>query len=139
MVQVRQAVPLLRVADVERSMAWYAEMLGFEASPFFEHPYVFAVLSNGHAEIMIKRGNGFRRGHLTADIWDVYLRLEGQRIREVYADLQAKGADIARTLMQMPYNDCEFDVRDPDGYVLCLSERLADPSGIPPMPHENET
>jgi hypothetical protein len=35
---VLNAAAVLRVADVSRSIAWYVEMFGFEAHPFFEEP-----------------------------------------------------------------------------------------------------
>jgi uncharacterized glyoxalase superfamily protein PhnB len=62
--------------------------------------------------------------------WDVYVRLTGNRLREVYAELQQKGV-VVRPLERMFYGDAEFDVRDPDGYRLCLSEYLTDASDIP--------
>ena len=40
-----QAVPLLRVADVTRSIEWYRSILGFVADPFpAQPPHEFAIL-----------------------------------------------------------------------------------------------
>lgn len=122
--------PLFQVADVGRSIAWYRDVLGFEAHPFpKEPPYVFAVLNSGPVEIMLKHNPCYE--HTPPEgAWDVYVRLTGNRLREVYAELQAKGV-VTRPLQRMFYGDAEFDVRDPDGYVLCISEYLSDASDIP--------
>ena len=55
--ELQLAVPLLRVADVARSAAWYREALGFEVDPFpARPPFEFAILRRGPAEIMLRRG-----------------------------------------------------------------------------------
>jgi uncharacterized glyoxalase superfamily protein PhnB len=127
--EITQAIPLLRVADIERTMAWYQEVLGFKAEPFFEPPYVFVILDYRGTKVMARRVDGFQRDPESRG-WDLYITLVGGNIRKAHADLQAKGV-VVRELQRMPYGDCEFEVRDPDGYVLCISELLEDPSGIP--------
>jgi uncharacterized glyoxalase superfamily protein PhnB len=126
----RNVAPLFQVTDVSRSIAWYRDVLGFEVHTFpNEPPYVFAVLNSGPVEIMLKHNPCYQ--HMPPEgAWDVYVRLTGNRLREVYAELQAKGV-VVRPLQRMFYGDAEFDVRDPDGYLLCLSEYLTDASDIP--------
>jgi uncharacterized glyoxalase superfamily protein PhnB len=132
---VVQATPLLRVADVSRSIAWYEHVLGFTAQPFFEHePYVFAILQKGNVRLMLSRHAGFKRDPGYRG-FDVYLTLSGGLIREVYEDVSKRTA-ITSPLQRMPYADCEFEVTDPDGHVICISELLDDPSGIPDIREE---
>jgi uncharacterized glyoxalase superfamily protein PhnB len=126
--QPQLAVPLLRVADVARSAAWYHDALGFAIDPFPERPpYEFAILRHGPTEIMLRRGTEGRPSRWPG--WDVYLRLAGG-LRELYAKLETQGV-VTRHLERMFYGDAEFDVRDPDGYVLCFSQVLADASDLP--------
>jgi putative hydrolase of the HAD superfamily len=113
-------------------MEWYESVLGFKAQPFFEPPYVFAILTLGGTRLMLRRVDGYERPANSSG-WDAYLTLVGGRIREVYDDLVAKNVEIARPLQRMPYDDCEFDIRDPDGNLLCISELLEDTSGIPEL------
>jgi catechol 2,3-dioxygenase-like lactoylglutathione lyase family enzyme len=127
--QPQLAVPLLRVSDVARSAAWYREALGFEVDLFPEQPpYEFAILRHGPAEIMLRRGSEGRPANWCG--WDVYVRLT-HGLREMYAKLDTKPGTVTRDLEWMPYGDAEFDVRDPDGYVLCFSQVLADASDLP--------
>lgn len=130
MFTVTHAIPLLRVADVARTVAWYRDVLGFDANTFpAQPPYDFAILFRDGTEIMASCDPEHPRP-ATAIGWDVYLRLAGGRIREVFADLSARGV-VTRRLERMFYGLAEFNVRDPDGYVLCLAEELADLSDLP--------
>lgn len=130
MIKISGAVPVLRVADVQRTLDWYGEMLGFEPHTFPQDPpFEFAVLSFASTRIMARQMPGYRRDPRLKG-WDVYLSIEGGRLRELYEDLRER-VTILRPLQRMPYGDTEFDIRDPDGHVLCLGELLADTSGIP--------
>lgn len=126
-----QVIPVLRVADVARSIEWYRQTLGFAGDPFpAQPPYEFAILRNGSAEIMLRCGSPPARLGPKEYDWDVYLRLENVPFRELYALLQTRGV-VTRRLERMFYGLAEFEITDPDGYVLCLSHALEDASDLP--------
>lgn len=125
------AVPLLRVTDVARSMAWYHDTLGFTGDPFpAKPPFEFTILRKGAAEIMLRRGVPRVSSKPQRYDWDVYLRIEGSRFREVCAHLQIRGI-VNRPVEQMPYGLAEFEIVDPDGHVLCLSQELDNEGDVP--------
>jgi len=62
--------------------------------------------------------------------WDVYLRREGGRFREEFAAFSARGI-VTRRMERMPYGLVEFEITDPDGYVICLSQMLEDAGDLP--------
>lgn len=126
-----QAVPLLRVADVSRSIAWYHETLGFVGDPFPPAPpHEFAILRHGPTELMLRRGAAPTRNQPQRCDWDVYLRLKDSRFRELFALCTTRGI-VARRLEQMFYGLAEFEITDPDGYVICLSQCLEDADDLP--------
>src|SRR5215468_9492531 len=128
---IKQAVPLLRVGDVARSMEWYRATLGFVGDPFpAALPHEFAILRQGQVELMLRRGSPPVRRNPRHYDWDVYLRREGDRFREVFAAFSARGI-VTRQLERMPYGLAEFEITDPDGYVICLSQQLEDVSDLP--------
>jgi catechol 2,3-dioxygenase-like lactoylglutathione lyase family enzyme len=128
---IKQAVPVLRVADVARSMQWYRGTLGFVGDPFpAAPPHEFAILRQGQVELMLRRGSPPMRSQPRQYDWDVYLRREGERFRELFAAFSATGI-VTRRLEQMPYGLAEFEITDPDGYVICLSQRLEDAGDLP--------
>ncbi len=128
---VTQAVPVLRVADVARSIGWYQGFLGFEGDPFPETPpYEFATLRLGESEIMLRRAEALPVPKRASYDWDIYLRLESTPFREVYAYLSTRGV-VTRRMERMFYGLAEFEITDPDGYVICLSQQLDDASDLP--------
>jgi uncharacterized glyoxalase superfamily protein PhnB len=111
-------------------MEWYRGMLGFVGDPFpASPPYEFAVLRHGQVELMLRNGSPTVRQPRQYD-WDVYLRREGERFREVFAAFNSRGI-VTRRLERMPYGLAEFEITDPDGYVICLSQKLDDASDLP--------
>jgi uncharacterized glyoxalase superfamily protein PhnB len=59
-----------------------------------------------------------------------YLRLEGADFRELFAQLSARGI-VTRRLERMFYGLAEFEITDPDGHVLCLSQLLDNACDLP--------
>jgi len=127
---IKLAVPVLRVADVARSMEWYRGTLAFVGDPFpAQPPYEFAILRQGQVELMLRRGTPpVRTGPRQYD-WDVYMRREGDKFREVFAAFNARG--IVTRLERMFYGLAEFEITDPDGYTICLGQMLEDASDLP--------
>jgi len=120
-VPLTHAVPVLRVADVARSLTWYQTVLGFRGDPFpAQPPHAFALLRHGPVELMLRNDPPAPRPRRPYQ-WDVYLRLQDTPFREVFARLAAAGV-TSRRLERMPYGLTEFEITDPDGNVLCLSQ-----------------
>jgi len=120
-IAVRSAVPTFLVDDVGATARWYAETLGFRIAGTFpeEEPHAYASLQRGGAEIMLLRLAGYEKPDLSSrrpeGLWDAYLRTEG--VEELYRTME--GRDFIRMpLRKQPYGDWEFEVRDPNGYVL---------------------
>ena len=118
MPSLRSAVPTFLVHDVGDTAQWYGEKLGFSASFFPKAgPYVYASLQREGAEIMLLRQEGYRKPEVTraGGVWDAYIRTEG--VHELYEEVRKK-APVRSELVKRPYGDTEFEVADPNGYVL---------------------
>lgn len=123
-VQIRAAVPVFRVENVARSLTWYRDVLGFQASPFpAAPPYDFAILTQGEAELMLRRADAASRRRAKHDGCDAYFRLAGHRICELYDRLRGH-ATVRRELHRAPNGEMEFDLEDCDGYVLTFTETV---------------
>ena len=134
--RIFQAVPVLQVADVAASAHWYRNTLSFDADPFpAKPPYQFAILRHGDTELMLQRAEKPASRNPVPYRWDVYLRLEGGRIRKLYEELSelviVEGGRIQRRLERMFYGLCEFEIVDLDGYAICLAEPLRNDSDLP--------
>jgi len=121
-----RVAPTFPVADVDATIRWYETELGFTSYPFPKNPpYVFASVSRDGIEIMFQRLEGYAKPDLYhlrgGGVWDAYIRMEG--VKELYAALKDR-VEIKIALRQQPYGDWEFEVKDPNGYVLVFSELI---------------
>lgn len=124
MAEFHSAAPVFAVADIDLTIRWYADHLGFTAYPFPpQGPYVFAIMSRGNVEIMLQRIEGYEKPNLyksrAGGVWDAYIRMEG--VKDLFESLREK-VTVLLPLCQQPYGDWEFEVKDPNGYVLVFSE-----------------
>jgi len=120
-IQIYSAVPTFLVADVAATTRWYAENLGFVTAGAFppNPPHVFASMQLGPAEIMLLNLEGYQKPDLSpqrpAGLWDAYIRMRG--VNRFY-ELVRERDFIRLPLKQQPYGNWEFEVRDPNGYLL---------------------
>jgi uncharacterized glyoxalase superfamily protein PhnB len=123
-IQIKSAVPTFLVSDVGGTARWYAEHLGFRTAGAVpaDELYVYASLQRDGAEIMLLRLEGYRKPDLTTrrpeGLWDAYVRMEG--VHAFYETVRDQPF-IRTPLKQQPYGDWEFEVRDPNGYILVFS------------------
>jgi uncharacterized glyoxalase superfamily protein PhnB len=117
---VRSAVPTFLVPDVGATARWYAERLQFRvAGAFPAGEPVYASLQRGGAELMLLQLAGYEKPDLTTlrpdGLWDAYVRMDG--VAAFYESVRDEPF-VRMTLRQQPYGDWEFEVRDPNGYIL---------------------
>ena len=117
----RFSVPVLRVRDVAATVAWYKRHLGFAAEAFPERaPHEFAILERDGVQLLVRTAGGSSRmksdGHSG---WDLYLWVDGADLGRLEASMALCG-EIVRPLSPMGNCMAELEVRDPDGYVLCI-------------------
>jgi uncharacterized glyoxalase superfamily protein PhnB len=122
-IQIKSAVPTFLVPDVASTARWYAEHLGFRTTGTFPklEPYAYASVQRDGAEIMLLSLVGYEKPDLSArrpeGLWDAYIRLRG--VHALYDAVRGE-AFIQMSLKKQPYGDWEFEVRDPNGYVLAF-------------------
>ena len=122
--EYRSIVPVFSVADVGATLNWYQTKLGFWSDPFpAQEPYVFAILFRDNVEIMLQRVEGYQRpddyGSRAGGVWDAYIR--SGHVKELYDGIKEE-VTIVKPLRHQPYGAWEFEVKDPNGYVLVFSE-----------------
>lgn len=124
MAELRTLAACFPVADISATIRWYEEQLGFVADPFPDkEPYVFAILARDGVEIFLQRVDGYQKPDLyrarPGGVWDAYFRTEG--VKDLYESVREE-AEIIQPLRRQPYGAWEFEVKDPNGYVLVFSE-----------------
>jgi catechol 2,3-dioxygenase-like lactoylglutathione lyase family enzyme len=116
----RFSVPVLRVRDVGATVAWYRRHFGFSAETFPESgPHEFAILERDGVQLLVRRTLGDPGAVDGHNGWDLYMWVDGADLVRLEASLALSGA-IVRQLAPMGASMAELEVRDPDGYVLCI-------------------
>ena len=120
-VSTRQLVAYAHVADVERSIAFYAD-LGFRVAnrvvPEGGSAPVWAWLESGNANLMV----GLASGPVDAGQQAVLFYLYHDDIRQAHAELERLGHRPGAIAHPFYMPGGEFRLHDPDGYVLMLAQ-----------------
>lgn len=124
MSHLESTTPCFPVADIGTTMRWYEEQLGFTPDPFpANEPYVFAILRRDDIEIMLQRIDHYEKPDIYklrgGGVWDAYIRM--RYVKQLYNDIKEE-VEILQPLRKQPYGQWEFEVKDPNGYVLVFSE-----------------
>jgi lactoylglutathione lyase len=105
--ELTKLTPNLIVSNVERSLAFYRDVLGFtcpvtvpDASPF-----VFAIVQHGPVEIFLNAPEPAVTG-----------------VEALHAALKDK-VNVVMPLEKKWYGSTEFAFEDPDGYLITYAER----------------
>lgn len=122
---VQRVGTILAVANVERSVEFYTERLGFRLEARYDDP-PYATLERGGTRLSLAE-----QGHPAPDRpgvtmiappdpsrLPVVLVLEVDDARAVEAHLTAQGAALLADPYEPPWGGCRFFVADPDGYLV---------------------
>ena len=126
--QFSSLTPNLIVADVERSIAFYRDVLGFtveQTEPALS-PYVFAIVRSGPVEVYlnapgpaVEEYSAFKDRAIGGTL-TLFIRVAG--IRAAYEALRSR-VSLVHPLEQKWYGVTEFACTDPDGYVITFAEQ----------------
>ena len=116
--------PQFLVGDLQRSIDYYCQCLGFELDFIYESFY--ASVSRDGCAIHLKcaakteadRAHRKQQEHL-----DAYIAVSNAAA--LHHELQTRGALVTKPLEERPWSSRDFYVEDPDGYILCFSEPTA--------------
>ena len=127
-------VPELSVLDFEKSLAFYADILGFEVA--FSRPEErFAYLQLGDAQLMLDQfveGQSWQTGEMSYPLGrGINLEIGVEDVEGMLRRLEAEHYPIKVPLEERWYRQDEvlngqkqFLVMDPDGYLLRFVESL---------------
>lgn len=108
--------PILFSADIERSIKYYKEQLGFTESWTWGEPIDFGGIVKDEVEIFFclnGQGNPGTWLALIVEDVDVY-----------YEQIKANGAEIIVPPRNQEWNMREMFVKDPDGHILRIGHRI---------------
>jgi catechol 2,3-dioxygenase-like lactoylglutathione lyase family enzyme len=126
--ELKKLTPNLVVSNVEKSVAFYRDLLGFTLAATVPEasPYVFAIVQSGGVEVFLNAPEpaiaeypAFAEKPIGGTL-TLYIEVEG--IRSLYDALQSR-IRILTPLEKKFYGVTEFVIQDPDGYLITFGER----------------
>jgi predicted enzyme related to lactoylglutathione lyase len=114
--------PQFLVDDLDRAIAYYCEKLGFELD--FKYESFYASVTRDGFAIHLKCAPemaGYREHRKQNEHLDAYISVSG--IRDLFSELEARGAQVIKPLEERPWACIDFYVEDTDGNILCFSQR----------------
>ena len=119
------AAPLLLVDDLNRAVSFYSEKLGFTCQ--FVYDGFYAAVARDQSVIHLKcapktvadRAHRQQNSHL-----DVYIEVDDAAM--LHTEFTDRHTPISQPLARQAWQTVDFQVTDPDGYVLCFSSSQID-------------
>ena len=121
MAKFQQIVPVLRVSDMQRSVAFYTGVLDFTVAwqAANDGGGENCMLQGGAANLLLSTGSHLgNKPHFTGTL---YFHMAG--VREFFEKVKHR-AEIVWPLETMDYGQTEFGIKDCDGYTLAFAETL---------------
>ena len=122
---LRAVTPLLVVADLQRSIAFYRDCLGYADANAWGEPPCFAMTHRDGFDLMLSlAGNPVQvQPNGRHDVWDVYLKVDD--LGAEIAALRAAGVTIVKGPTDTEYGMREIEIQDPDGHRICIAQDLS--------------
>ena len=121
---VGRAGAILAVRDVDRSLAFYRDLLGFAVDAVYADPPYVTLSRAGMRLSLAEQGHKAPDHDVAMTAPDdphrpaTMLVLEVEDAHAAYEALQAVGADFVAPLYSPPWGGHRFFVLDPDGFLV---------------------
>ena len=110
MISFKRVTPILRVEDLDASLAFYVDKLGFRLNWRDEDGNSFASITRDRCDFFLSVGD---QGHPGSWMW-----IGVGDVDELHDELRAKDVPVRNPPANYPWGSREMQVEDPDGNVL---------------------
>ena len=117
---VRQIAPQFFTIDMDATLAYYNDTLGFECVGTWGEPPVYAIVARDGHRIHFRLVDALiaHPDKYADELLDAYLFVEGADA--LYAEYLARGVEFTRALGDTEWGAREFVVKDCDGRLLAF-------------------
>ena len=121
--RLRSISPSLTVGDIEASLAWYRDVVGFHLKETWEHEGKVGGVELVAGEIHVYLGQddwAKGRDRMKGEGFRLHLTTAGD-LDEIAAGIEARGGTLESQPADMPWGGRAFSLVDPDGFKLTIS------------------
>ena len=117
---IRQIAPQFFTTDIQATLDYYREKLGFQCLGTWHNPPVYAIVARDlHAiHFRLAQPPTPNPDKYADELLEAYLFI--QDADALYAEYAARGVEFTRGLANMPWHSREFVVKDCDGRLLAF-------------------
>jgi uncharacterized glyoxalase superfamily protein PhnB len=120
--RLRSISPGLTVNDLQRSIAWYRDVVGFTLGETWEHggKVTGAELKAGASVIVLSQDDWAKgRDRVKGEGFRIYCHT-AQDVDTIAANIKARGGTLASEPATQPWGTRSFNLVDPDGFKLTI-------------------
>jgi catechol 2,3-dioxygenase-like lactoylglutathione lyase family enzyme len=121
--KIYSAVPVIATDDIDKTLAYYTEVLGFEFDFKYGEPPVYAGVTSGQVEVYFTHdpylANTLREKNLNPDVF--FNVPDADSLFEAHKN---NGAEIIETVSDRPWGLRQYVIRDINGYHLKFAQPL---------------
>jgi uncharacterized glyoxalase superfamily protein PhnB len=122
-VKYKNSVPVVSTADVQSTVDYYTQTLGFNKHFMFGEPPVYAGLEQSGVLLYVAEDKNFASAVKSARLHpEVFLWV--QNVDKVYSEHKQRGAKIVEEIADRPWDARQYVVEDPNGYHLKIAEPI---------------
>ena len=125
----RRAGAILAVVDVERSVAFYRDQIGFEVEALYDDPPYATLVLAGTRLSLAEQGHPVDdrpgvelKAPINAALANVVIVVEVADARAEHRRLAAAGVSFLADPYEPPGGGCRFFCVDPDGYLVEIEQ-----------------
>jgi catechol 2,3-dioxygenase-like lactoylglutathione lyase family enzyme len=119
---LKGAFPVLFVANVETSAAFFRDKLGFAIDFLHGQPPFYASVSRDAARLHLRF---VHEPVISPEVREreqiIYAFVQVDNIKKLFAEFKAAGVDFVQPLKKEPWGASAFIVLDPDGNPICFA------------------
>ncbi len=121
--KIHSAVPVIATDDIEKSLSYYIDVLGFLFDFKYGDPPVYAGVKSGSAEIYFTNNHDFvyiikeKNLHPEIFIWI-------EDVESLYREHVINGAQIIEPMFDRPWGARQYVIKEINGYYLKFAQPL---------------
>jgi uncharacterized glyoxalase superfamily protein PhnB len=120
--RLRSVAPSFTVNDIEKSLAWYRDVLGFVVKDRWEHEGKLAGVELAAGGVLFMLGqDDWKKGRdrVKGEGFRIYCKT-AQDVDRLAAQVKARGGKLTQEPRDEPWGTRDFAVVDPDGFKITI-------------------
>lgn len=122
----RALMASLTVNDLQKSLAWYRDVVGFFVSDQYEFEGELRAvrLTAGVVNLLLNQDNGAKGWDRKKGEGFSLTLMTAQDVDAIAERIKSRGGTLESEPADMPWGARVFRVKDPDGYILAISSEM---------------